>query len=363
MAALLCLLACSPENAAVADKPADIIRGLKGYRIAESSGYETRRYPTIVRPSQESKLAFEIAGQLNKLNLEIGQLVRKGQVLAEINPASLHLEVERSQATLAQAKANLNNARSDFERKSPLLAKGYITQSEYDAAQSALDSGLAQVNQMQQQLALSQQSLSKSVLLAPFEGTISSIDVEDYQQLSPGQTVLGLYAEGAFEIRFGVPASVVNSIHVNDVAKVNFSDLPGSSYQGVITELGARAGKVSAFPVVLVIENPPPGLRAGMAADVELSIALNNNQDGFLIPISCFSFDGPMKRQGYRGDATIYVYDEQTSTVQARVVFIEGVLDNRAIISKGLAEGEIVAAAGVSFLYDTMAVKLLPLNN
>ena len=96
------VISCNPQSAP--EQQPEVIRGLKAFRIAETSGFEVRRYPSVVRPSQESKLSFEISGQLGSIDLEIGQMVNKGDALAEIDPVSLQFQVQQSKAALAQSK-------------------------------------------------------------------------------------------------------------------------------------------------------------------------------------------------------------------------------------------------------------------
>ncbi|MGI9289511.1 MAG: efflux RND transporter periplasmic adaptor subunit [Pseudomonadales bacterium] len=341
---------------------AEVVRGLKAFRVTETASSELRRYPSVVKPANESKLSFEVAGKLKKMKLEVGQRVTAGDLLAEIDPVSLDLQVQQARASLEQARANYTNAKSDFERKAPLLKNGYITKSEYDNAQSALKSTLAQVEQAKKQLDISKENLRKARLLSPFDGVVSSVDVKDYEQISPGQTILGLYSESAYEISFSVPAVIVNLINVGDAGQVTFSDLPGAKYGGHIKELGTSAALVSAFPVVLALDEAPERLKAGMAADVELDISLGEAIEGYLAPISSFKFGGgdaslPKERMG-----TVFVFDEQTSTVSSRQVHMAGIHGNMVIVDSGLNKNDIIARAGVSYLRDGLKVKLLPLG-
>ena len=151
-------------------------------------------------------------------------------------------------------------------------------------------------------------------------------------------------------------------IKLGDVARVRFSDLSQQYYEGVATELGSRAQQVSAFPVVVTIVDVPPGLRAGMAADVELEIPLDYGVQGYLAPISSFDFSNMKAGIDRHRVALVYVFDEASSTVVAREVVTAGVLENRVIISEGVSAGEIIASAGVSYLHDGMKVSLLPLE-
>ena len=98
---------------------------------------------------------------------------------------------------------------------------------------------------------------------------ISKVDATSYSNVSAGQTVLSLYSQNAFEVEFTVPATLINDLSLGDAAQVEIGDLGGSRVGGRIKELGSRAGQVSAFPVVVALEEELPGLKAGMSADVD----------------------------------------------------------------------------------------------
>lgn len=356
------------DNSTDADST-PIIKGLKGFKVSQSANSEVRRYPSVVQPAQESKLSFEVGGKLKAIKLEVGQKVAKGQVLAEIDPVSLELKEQQADASLDESNAALKNATSDYQRKAQLLEKKYVTQSEMDDAANKVKSTQAQVDQATKQLDLAKKDLSKSKLVSPFDGVVSSVEVQDFSQVSAGTVVLGIYSENAYEASFSVPAVIINSLNVGDPARVTFADLTNEDFAGHIKELGSRAGQVSAFPVVVALDDAPIGLRAGMAADISLSIQLDESNAGFLVPLNCFYFgafggqnlsdvDHREIRKGF-----VYLYDEATSTVKQQDISLFGIRGNMAIVNTGLKEGDIIAAAGVSYLHDGQQVKLLPLSN
>ena len=352
----------------VSDAPKEpMVRGLKGYQVTKSANAEVRRYPSVVQPARESKLSFEVGGKLQAINLEVGQRVKRGDVLAEIDPASLNLKVQQNSASLDEASAQLRNAQLDYDRKKTLLEKNYVTQSEFDSASSQLKSLQAQVDQARRQLDLSKEDLNKAKLESPFDGVISSVEAQDYAQVGAGEMILGLYSEGSYEVSFSVPAVIINKLKVGTTASISFADIPGQEYTGHIKELGSRAGQVSAFPVVVSLNDPPASLRAGMAADVELSILVGDGSEGLLVPLSSFYFGGVLSSREVRVSENnigiVFVYDEPTSTVKTREIQFHGIRENMAIVYEGIKEGDIIAAAGVSYLHDGQTVKLLPLNN
>ncbi len=146
LCSLLFLCACGDTQTDTAD---DVIRGLKAYRITQTANTELRRYPSIVEPAKESKLSFEVAGQLLEVDLEVGQKVIEGEVLATLNSTSLELQEQEARARLEEADANVRNAQSDYDRKAKLKNDGFVTQAEFDQSSSTLSGSKALVQQAQ----------------------------------------------------------------------------------------------------------------------------------------------------------------------------------------------------------------------
>jgi RND family efflux transporter MFP subunit len=359
----LVLAACGETQTEDREPP---IRGLKVFEVTATADNMVRRYPSVIQPADESRLSFEITGQLTEMTLEVGQKVVARQVLLTLDPTTLRYEVQQAEAALEQADASLSNARTDYERKAELLKSGNVTRAAFDSAETNLKSAQAQVEQARQQLAIAKERMQKSTLKAPFDGVIASLDVKSFANVSPGQTVLTLYSQNAFEVEFSVPATIINALSTGDKAQVEVTDLDDVTLVGRIKELGSRAGQVSAFPAVVILEEDHPGLKAGMAAEVALNVGLLTGEEGFLVPVRCFALEqsdalknGESVRQNHGGYASVFVYDAASSTVKARKVRTAGVRDNMIIVTEGLEAGDIIAAAGVSYLHDGQKVRPL----
>lgn len=360
----LALSGCSDVEQSREDPP---VRGLRVFEVSAQAENMERRFPSLVQPADETPLSFEISGQLATVDLEVGQNISAGDTLTSVDQTTLRLELQQARASLEQAEATLENARTDFQRKSTLLETGNVTRAAYDTSQTNLRSAESQADQALQQYAISNERLTKAVLKAPFDGIISEVNVRSFSNIAAGQTILSLYSENAFEVEFTVPATVINDLSLGDVTRVEIADLAGRTVRGRIKELGSRAGQVSAFPVVVSLEEALPGLKAGMSADVAVSVNLLEGDIGFLVPLNCFSLagsrslqDGESIREGGGGQAEVFVFDPETSTVSRRTIFTAGIRENQVIVVGGLSEGELLASAGVSYLSDGQKVRRLP---
>jgi RND family efflux transporter MFP subunit len=339
------------------DSKEPLVRGLRAYKVAARAESRIRRFPSILQPDEVSALSFEIAGQLKAVNLQAGQKVQLGDLLAEIDPRSLQTQVEQASAGVQQAQAQADNAEADFQRRQELLKRGVSTQAAFDQSKANLVTAQAQLDQARRQLDLANHNLDRSKLLAPFTGTIARVDMKSFVQVAAGQPILTLYSDDRFEMSFLVPAGTSQNLKLGQEVAVTVADLPDLALKGEITELGAKAEQVSAFPVVVRLKNSVPRLNAGMSVEVAVEEPLIGGGNGFLMPLTALSPEGGKDLQGV---VTVFLYDKATSTVKKHRITVGGVRDNYLVITAGVGAGDLVASAGVSYLVDGQKVKLLP---
>jgi multidrug efflux system membrane fusion protein len=134
---------------------------------------------------------------------------------------------------------------------------------------------------------------------------------------------------------------------------ITFPTLSGESAKGRISYIGSAAVKAGAFPVKVELIDPNKNVRPGMTAEANLFIKDENLEAGYLVPFQAL-LPSPEANRGYA-----FVYDPGTSTVKKTPVRARGTENKKAIVSEGLAAGDIIAVAGVSFLADGMKVKLM----
>ncbi|MEM9471516.1 MAG: efflux RND transporter periplasmic adaptor subunit [Pseudomonadota bacterium] len=357
---MVLLVACGENTASENSEPP--VRGLKTQLIQEIEETVVRRFPSVLQPSSTSVLSFEISGRLQEVSLDVGQRVAKGDVLAEVDPKSLDLQVETAKAALAEAESRARNAATNLQRKEQLLKQKVIAQAALDEAKTEADTTASQVLQAKRSLDTAQENLTKAALVAPFDGILNSVEVQSFTNVSPGAPVATLYAADDFEASFSVSFEIVNRLAVGKKVVVRLADNPSVVLAGHVSELGARADTVSSFPVVVKLDETDPSIKAGMAVEVAMDFTVPSGQ-GFSLPLSVLPFDGKLvngKAPDEPGKTTVFVFDPDKSTVHRREVSVGGVRENSIIIVQGLKLGERVAVAGVSFLREGQKVKLLP---
>ena len=338
-----------------------VVRGLKSCVVDDSEQATVRRYPSVLQPASTTTLSFEITGRLEQVNLDVGQQVAEGDVIAQIDPRSLEIQVENAQAALRQAEVATRNAEEDYRRKQQLLDDGVVAQAQVDESETSLEASRSNEIQARKQLENAEKDLAKAVLVAPFDGTISSVDIESFANVTAGAPIATIYADQDFESAFTVSFDVVSRIAVGKTATVRLADDPSIVLPAHVSELGARADTVSAFPAVVTLDDTNPILKAGMAVEIALEFPVPTGM-GFTMPLTVLPMQGRLdvpQNMVEPADIDLFVYDEDSGTVQTRTVSIGGLRDNQLIVIDGLVPGERVACAGVAFLRDGMPVNLL----
>jgi multidrug efflux system membrane fusion protein len=335
MLGLLCislaLAACKEKTEII-----EVIRPIKTITVKDQATEQVRKFSGIVAAVDSSGLSFQVAGQVESVEVDIGDHVTKGQVLAALDSEPYQLEVDAAQAELVKVQANVTNTKAEFDRQKRVFEQGAGAKSDLDAAEYNYKAARSAVNVQIARLDLANRNLRKTKLLSPYDGAIAWRSIQPHEEVKVGQKVFEINAKGTMEVQLAVPESTIDQIHIDGPATITFPTLPGDSAKGRISFIGSAAVKAGAFPVKVVLIDPNKDVKPG-----------------YLVPLQAI-LPASEENQGYA-----FVYDPQTSTVKKTRVRSRGMENKKAIVSEGLAAGDVIAVAGVSFLADGMKVKLM----
>jgi RND family efflux transporter MFP subunit len=352
---MIWLLCISVALTACKEKPEiiEIVRSIKTATVKGQATEKILKFSGQVAAVDSSGLSFQVGGQVASVEVDIGNRVKEGQLLAVLDPEPYELEVDAINAELVKAKNNVTKTKAEYERQKRIFkegagAKRFVEVSEYDykAAGSAVDYEIARLDQ-------AKRDLRKTKLLAPYDGTIAWRAVEPNEEVRAGQKIFEINASGNMQVELAIPETTVDLIHVDDPVTIAYPTLPGESEKGRISEIGSAAVKASAFPVKVALIDPNEKVKPGMTAEASFFIKDENRMPGYLVPFQAL-LPGTEANRGF-----VFVFDPQTSTVKKTAVHARGTEEKKAIVDEGLAEGDIIAVAGVSFLADGMKVKLM----
>lgn len=349
---ILLLSACKEPAAPFVES----LRPIAWIKVQQSSFDQVRRLSGSVQPVEATELSFQVGGKVQWVKVKLGDVVKRGDPLAQLQPRSFNLSQQSSQASLQQARAALREADNEFRRYQELEQQGLVSKSGYDNAKAAYESALSSVDLAVAQLDITLKDLQDTLLSAPYDGKITKRQLEPSMQISPGQAVIEIEGEDGLEVQVLVPETMIRNLTKGTRVTIHYPGSPQLAGEGLITEIGSRAAAANAFPVTIVIDSAVDELRAGMTAEVD------------------FTFKG-VGRSGYRGDAYriplaaigadagqgayVFVYDQTARVIRKRAVSTENIIDNEVLVSSGLKSGEIIAIAGISHLRDGQSVQLL----
>ncbi len=343
------LAACEEEKVEVMEN----IRAIKTITVSERGSGQIRRFPGVVEAVDTSSISFEVAGNTREVNVNVGDRVEKGQVLATLDDKTFRINVEAAEAEVGKAKAQLAEKETQYVRQKTLYEKEWVAKAAYDQALAARDSVANQVSYASSKLNLARRDLEKTILKAPFDGVIANKFVDPFQEVARGEKLFEIYAEGAMEVVVSVPENAIGEIYLGLPAEIAFPSEQVESQKGRVSEVGTVAGNANAFPVKVAFADPPESVLPGMTADVALLLGESGGSTSYLVPVSAIAA-GDEPGQGF-----VFVFDQGSSTVKKTAISAKGVEDNRVNITEGVAPGDVIAVAGVSFLRDGQQVKLM----
>lgn len=346
---VLLLAACDEQQPEVMEN----VRAIKTITVSERGSGQLRRFPGIVAAVDTSSISFEVAGNTREVNVKVGDRVEEGQVLATLDDKPFQLNVEGAEAEVGRAKAQLAEKETDYVRQKTLYEKDWVAKAAYDQALAARDSAANQVSYAVSKLNLARRDFEKTVLAAPFDGVIANKFVDPFQEVARGEKVFEIYREGAMEVVVSVPETAIGEVYLGLPAEITFPSEQVASLKGRVSEIGTVAGDANAFPVKVALAEPPDRVLPGMTAEVALILGEAGGGTSYLVPVSAIAA-GDAPGQGF-----VFVFDPQSSTVKKTAINGRGVQDNRVFITEGIAPGDVIAVAGVSFLRDGQKVKLM----
>src|SRR5262245_7811636 len=262
---------------ASADKPA---RPVRVEAVRPETAAAGLRYSATIQPHEQVPMSFKVGGYVSEVrqvrgtdgrlrNLQQGDAVKRGNVLARINPADYQERVNQARAQLAEAQASLKRAEADGGRAEALYRGKALTRPEYDAALSNMAAGSARVDAAAAALEAARIALSDGSLVAPFDGVVLSRSVEVGSLAGVGTVAFTLADLSRVKAVFGVPDHLVQRVVLGASLAITSDAFAGAVFPGSITAVSPSADAQSrVFSVEVTIPNADHRLKAGMVAAV-----------------------------------------------------------------------------------------------
>lgn len=316
------------------------IRSVKVMTVGLDAFESSHEFAAEVRPRIESRLGFRVAGKITRRQAEVGQRVKAGDVLAQLDPQDYNLAATAARAQVNAALTNRDLAAADFKRYQALREQNFISGAELERRETTLKAAQAQLEQTQAQLATQGNQAAYTSLVADAAGVITAIEAEPGQVVSAGQPIVRIAQDGPRDVVFSVPEDKVAAMKTgSDVGVRVWSD--NSQLTGKVREVASMADPVTrTYPVKVAVDASTLPLGATVyVSPRSLSMA---GLQVIKLPTSALRKEG--------NGTAVWLLDKQTMTVKSQPVQIATADGNEAVIAAGLKPGMVVVAAGVHVL-------------
>lgn len=329
---------------------------MKYAQVQQSGGIVERTYSGTTQSSSVTHLSFRTGGMIVKLNAKVGQRVKKGALLAQLDQKDALLAYDQALADVQSAKVQYDNAASSFERTKKLYETNNTSLSDYERAKTSYANAESSYEISLKRLDLQESQVAYTKIIAPMNGIISEVRSEINEVIRSGSTIIMMSSEGNndIEAQVGVPEKYINEIQNGDQVEISIRSID-QTFKGSVAEVAYASSTTGVtYPVTVVIESKASNqLRPDMPVEVTFRFG---DADQKLILVA------PLKAIASGVDGH-YVFkltaDENGYLVNKSIVELGDITKDGFEIKSGVSEGDIVAVAGLSSLYEGRKVKLL----
>lgn len=219
----------------------------------------------------DATLSAQAAGTVTDL-APLGQFVRAGQTVAQLDPGIARAAVEQAEAQVGVAQAQFDLAEDNLKRQEPLYRDSVISALEFENVRAQYHQARAGLAQARAGLAQAREQLKNTRVVAPFSGTIEERFVELGEQVTPGRQVVRIVNTSQVKVTAGVPERYAGDIREGTPVRVNLQAYGGQPRVGRITFVGSAVNPQNrTFPVEVELANPDGLLKPQMVAAVQVT--------------------------------------------------------------------------------------------
>ncbi len=325
---------------------------VKVFKVRRQKISERLFYTGVIEAWNKISITPDIGGKIAKIHVEEGDVVQKGQLLAELDTRAVRLQLEQSQAALAVAEANFNDAQKNRDRMERLKKEDAASEQQYEKVKLGYESAEAQLKQAQAAVNLARYNLDVSLMKAPFRGVVASKNAEVGEVINPmmggfsaTSGVLTLMDFSRVKIEIDVSHQDVVRIRKEQPAQMRVSAFPDVVFQGKVSMVNITADPMTKkFRVEVTVDNPDLVLRPNTFGEVILEVS--THEGALVIPQNAILENK-------------YVFRVQDNKTVERIEVILGLQNSDRIeVVSGLSEGDLVVVEGNFGLEDGTQIEI-----
>lgn len=318
------------------------MRPVKVITIESTSEFQ-KKFSGVVEAINLTNLAFRVSGQIINFPVSEGQMVKKGDLIAELDTRELDL-------VYSADKAAFETAQAQYERAKRLVAKEAISMQEFEVNKASYERSKSAFEN-------SKNNIRDAKLYAPFAGVIQETLVENFQRVSQGNTIVKLVNPNNLQINFTIPDNHLYFLQNNPSYTVSFDIIKGKKFKARLHNYTEISSDGSGIPVSLVIDDPSfkevdVVIKPGFACNVEMNIQTQNilGKNLITIPLTAVFSD--------KNNAKNVWVVTANEVKQRQIVTGKLIGDDAIVVESGLSDGEVIVVAGVTQLKEGDKVTL-----
>lgn len=344
------LVACSKPEPPVAG-----IRPALAYKIISGAATETEIYAGDIHARIETDHAFRIGGKITKRLVDAGATVKKGQVLARLDPQDATLAADAARAQVAAQRTEAEFADAELKRFRELFAKGFVSQSALDQKINVANAAKARLDAQRAAASVSINQAGYAALVAETDGVVTQIASEAGQVVAAGQTVMKIANPKDKEVAITVPEAKLAEFraeakNTSTTLSVGLWSQPVKRYAAKVREIGGVADAITrTYLVRLSVQDPDDAVQLGMTAYAVFGNAVLD--DTLSVPLSALYATGKTVGVWHIGaDGKVALRPVTVLQYRENSAFIKPIAGNVKV-------GDLIVAAGVHKLRDGEIIK------
>jgi len=331
----------------------NVIRPVVVIKPIQKNTARSRSFNGISKADKQIKLSFKVQGSIEEFDLNIGDFVKKGEVIARLDAKPYKIQEQQSSYALIEARANLKNAKSSYERIKKLYINQNASQSELDSAKANFSAIKAKVSNAKEQLSYSKLQSSYTVLRAPKNGFVASVYVQKDENVNVGTPLILLSDKDVLDVTTQVPENFINSISQGNEVEVSFDSLKGETFKARVSEVAKIASEeLKTFQVVVKLKEKDSRIKSGMASTI---IFYSNAKRSDILEVPSASVLNDNK--GHFVYVAVPLKDN-LATIKRKDIQVGKLTSTGYEVLEGLNIDDLVLRAGMSQVFENLIVKL-----
>lgn len=308
-----------------------------------AAGSAALAYAGEVRAREESALSFRVGGNLVRRLVDVGDHVRRGQLLAELDPGDLQLQAQAAQAQVAAAEGELARAGADRARYARLAQQQLVSRSALDAQEAAYAAAAGQAKAARANLAVARNQAAYSQLRAPRDGVIALRQAEAGQVVAAGQAIFGLAGEGGREVAIALPETRIRDFAVGQRALVELWNDPDRRLPARIREIAPAGDAQTRTYAARIALDGAATVELGQSARVYFEAGGggpgSDGRSALAVPLAAV-------QRNDKGEAGVWVVDPATRKLHLAPVRLGAYGEDSVPVLGGLSAKDWIVAAG-----------------